>query len=210
MSGKVPQKGGPAKPGAAIWGGHTNFEAGQILRKNSKSGGADCVKGNRRHGGYAIWFSHQNFRLHMKQLYSLLFMLALTLGCKHESLVHEFAVVCDFSIFNPHILLITNEVGDVVHEIPIQPGTSAIYERFLMPTDDPDATFGLHLLQRYSVDWTQYFNVYSHCGVKNGMHIVLGAAESLTNTLKRASRPTRPISTSHAFALTPIFLNYPT
>ena len=105
---------------------------------------------NKRH--LPITHIKNNNRL-MKPLYFLLFLLGLTLGCKHEPLVHEFVVICDLPLFSEaHLLLITNEAGDVVHEIPLQSGTGTIYERFLMSTKDPDATFGLHLLEKYSVD----------------------------------------------------------
>ncbi len=120
----------------------------------------------------------------MKPLYFLLFLLALTLGCKHEPLVHEFAVVCDFPRFSfSNLVLITNEAGDVVQEIPVAPGASGINARFSMPTSDPEATFGVHMIEDYFSENHRFVHVYSHCGLRNGSPVKLGAETSIGQQL---------------------------
>jgi hypothetical protein len=94
----------------------------------------------------------------MKHIYLLLlFCLPFCSGCKHQS--HEFAVICDFSpVVYGNLVLITNDEGKVIEEVPVEPGSLGLVHRFLTPNDDPDAVFGVHLLGDYSFDGSGYFN----------------------------------------------------
>jgi hypothetical protein len=159
---KVSETGRLAKWAASLREGHTNFRAGQILLKNSKTSGAEC----------SAQPAHTK-QLHlMKQIYFLLLLpLALTLAC-NKTFEYEYAVVCEFlpSIGKKNLLLITADDGSLLKEIEIPQGASNLNEKFELSLKQPDESLNLHIVQE---DDNGYLSVRSHFGVRNAQAVDL-------------------------------------
>lgn len=116
----------------------------------------------------------------MKHIYLLLlFCLPLCLSCKHEPLIHDFLLICDFPRFvSGKTVLIMDETGQVIHEVPADAGARGITTHFLMRTQNPEATFGVNLIADNWIEGGRSIEVYSHYGLQNGERVKLNAPSS--------------------------------